>query len=93
MVTLNDLVRDVQLTAAAVKEAEAARKVADTRLIDGLALTGKPLNVGVVVVIGEVMIKRPYQMLPLELSAVVNVPHDSVVIHDEPSLNPHSDLP
>lgn len=92
-ILVSDLVRDLKLTADAVKEAEKHRKEAETRLIDGLALIGTPLNVGSFVVIGDTMIKRQYAMLAVEISSVTNVPAETVVIVSEPSLNPHSDLP
>lgn len=86
-ILVGDLVRDLQLTVAACKEADAHRKEAEKRLIDGLALIGKPLNVGSFVVVGDVMVKRPYEMLTMELASVTNVPAETVVIVSEPSLN------
>ncbi len=81
-VLLSDLVRDLKLTVAAVKDAEARRKEAETRLTDGLALIGKPLSVGGCVIIGDLMLKKPYATLPMELTPITNLPVDSVIVAD-----------
>lgn len=90
-ILLCDLVRDMEIAEAAVKVAESHQDEAKTRLVNALALLGTPLNVGGSVVIGDKMIKRPYETLPLVITQVVNIPSDLVVV-GEPNLNPHSDL-
>lgn len=90
-ILLCDLVRDMEIADAAVKVAESHQDEAKTRLINALALLGTPLNVGGSMVIGDKLIKRPYETLPLVMTPIVNVPSDLVVV-DDPNLNPHSDL-
>ena len=90
-ILLCDLVRDMELADAAVKVAESHQDEAKTRLLNALALIGNPLKVGGSVVIGDKLIKRPYETLPLVMTPIVNVPSDLVVV-GEPNLNPHSDL-
>ena len=91
---IGDLLNDLWITEWAVNVAEQHRKEAATRLIDGLALVGSPLKVGGFVVIGDTMVKRTYETLPLELSRVENIPTNTVVVDDSESpLNTNSDVP
>ena len=94
-VLISDLVRDLQITLAACDEANARLREAQARLLDGLALIGTPLNVNGTVVIGNLMLKRPYATLPLEVETVANVPCDTVVIDDSVpvAVSPYTDLP
>lgn len=68
--TLNDLLNDVILQTAERKEAERRMTEVSTRLIDALALLGKPLSVGGEVVIGSAIIRRPYTTMPVVVSDI-----------------------
>ncbi len=74
MCTLGELVRDCQTTAAMAKEAEERRKIADTRLVDALAMIGNPLPINGRVVIGGTIVSRPYECLPLRMEMVCSFP-------------------
>ena len=75
MPTLGELVSNIIIAADDVTSAKEARKIADNRLIDALALMGKPLDPTTGrVVIGNMLITRPYPTLDLEFKPVVNLP-------------------
>jgi hypothetical protein len=80
-VLVRDLLNDLQIAIAAVRVAEKNRAEAEKSVIAGLEAIGKPLVEKGCVVIGDTMLKRPYMTLPLEVSAVTNVPVDLVVDH------------
>lgn len=77
--TLAQLVANLQSTMNAVSDAEKVRDAANKRLLDGLAAINKPLHERGSVVIGDVLIKRPYPSLTVEMSKVMNLSPDVVV--------------
>ena len=68
-----ELVNDILITQAAVTTSIANRKLADKSLLEALAAAGTPLNVGGQVVIGGILITRPYEHLELKTSDVLCV--------------------
>ena len=79
MPTLGELVSNIIIAADDVKNAKEARQIADDRLIDALALMGNPLEpTKGRVVIGNILISRPYPTLELEFKPVVNLPDGAV---------------
>lgn len=71
--TFQELINDILITQAAVTASVVNRKLADKALLDALAAAGTPLNVGGQVVIGNVLITRPYEHLDLKMSDVLCV--------------------
>ena len=88
MNTLGELVRDCETTAAMAKEAEARRKIADTRLVDALAMIGNPLPINGRVVIGGTIVSRPYEMLPLRIEVADCFPDSFDVQSPVPANDP-----
>lgn len=71
--TFQELISDILLAQSAVTTAAVKRKLADKALLEALAAAGTPLNVGGQVVIGSVLITRPYEHLDLKTSDVLCV--------------------
>jgi len=77
--TISDLLNDVIVQAAEAKDANQKLSENSTRLIDALALIGKPLAVGGEVVIGNLIVRRQYSMIPVTVSDIANICPDTVV--------------
>ena len=88
MNTLGELVRDCQTTAATAKEAEERRKIADERLVNALALIGNPLPINGRVIIGNTIVSRPYEMLPLRIEVADCFPDSFDVQSPVPANDP-----
>jgi hypothetical protein len=73
---IGDLLNDVLVIGTNVKAIQQRHKEAETRLVDALALVGKPLKVGGSVVIGETLIRRPYEHMPLDSVDIANIDPD-----------------
>lgn len=76
---ISDLLHDVIIQAAETKDAQRELAERETRFINGLALSGNPLNVSGEVVIGNVIVRRPYSHMPLVVAEIANVAPETVV--------------
>ncbi len=81
--TFQELVNDILNAHAEVKAADIKRRLADKSLLEALAAAGTPLNVGGQVVIGGVLITRPYEHLDLKTSDVLCVDGSETVGGDK----------